>query len=248
MRRPTLSSPRHARILASLLVATSVLVAGVVGQPTASEAGDARLVFSDDFDGDRLDPTKWGVYEGTKPGSIRKVENVWVKDGVLTIRTKRESSGRWSAGGVTNARAFEQRYGEYQVRLRVDKGKGVKAVALLWPARGAWPPEIDFFEISNHHRDLNKITVHHGTQRDRKMIHAEYKADFTRWQTVGVRWTPTRMSFTLNGKVKRTISNGVPQERMWLALQSNIGKYVKVDARTPRVVDFQIDWVRIYSL
>ena len=166
---------------------------------------------------------------------------------MLRLRTKKDASGNWTSAGVTSSRGLTQKYGEYQVRLRIDKGIGVKGVALLWPAEGPWPPEIDFFELGNRNRDRNVVTVHHGTRADRKMIHRQYEADFTTWQTVGVIWTPTKLEFTLNGRVMETVTNGIPHVPMWLALQSNIGKYVTVDETTPSVVDYEIDWVRVYA-
>ncbi len=227
---------------------------GSTGSPEGSTGGGTTgggttsdLVFSDDFNGTELDASKWGKYYGTKGGSIRRAANVMVRDGALVLRTERDAAGQWTSAGVSSARALTQQYGEYEVRLRIDKGVGIKGVALLWPSAGPWPPEVDFFEISNHDRTKNVITVHHGTAENRKMIHRDYGADFTQWQVVGVRWSPGKLEFTLNGSVMTVVESGVPEEPMWLGLQSNVGKFVTPDNRTPDVVDFEIDWVRAYA-
>jgi licheninase len=239
--KPDASTPSSVR-----LQIDSMTVVSADSSTTTPPPSGRQLVFSDDFNGTALDTSKWGIYRGTAPGSIRTAENVSVGNGILRLRTQKDAQGNWSAAGVSNYRSLVQTYGEYQVRLRIDKGKGVKGVALLWPT-GDWPPEVDFFEIASRERDVNVITVHHGTRENRKMIHRQYAADFTQWQTVGVRWSPGKLEFTLNGQVKEIVTNGVPDEPMWLALQSNIGTYVPVDSTTPPIVDYEIDWVRIYS-
>ena len=207
------------------------------------------LVFSDDFDGTALDTAKWGAYRGDSQWGYRSPGNVLVRDGLLTLRTNRNADGSFTTAGISNAKANVQTYGEWQARVRADKGQGVKPVALLWPDSEVWPPEIDFFEVGKADRSENQVTVHHGTRDAHRMVHARYAADFTQWQTVGVRWLPGAVEFTLNGEVMRTITTGVPSEPMWLALQADVPftEPWAPDASTPARVDFQVDWVKVYE-
>lgn len=80
----------------------------------------------------------------------------------------------------------------------MDRGKGVAAVVLLWPVRDQWPPEIDFAEdggATNTRRHVS-ATLHYGAHDTQ--IQRTVHADFTRWHTVGVEWTPGRLSYTLD--------------------------------------------------
>jgi beta-glucanase (GH16 family) len=122
----------------------------------AAAARIDRLVFRDDFNGLSLDISKWGVYNG---GS-RRAANTFVSNGVLTLRN--QLSGSWTAAGLSSSRPLKQTYGRYVVRARFDRGYGIRAVALLWPAGGGWPPEIDFLEINANDpaRTHNNLTNH----------------------------------------------------------------------------------------
>jgi beta-glucanase (GH16 family) len=213
---------------------------------SASAAATARrrwdLTFRDDFRGRRLDRRHWAVYSG----GDRRSENAFVRNGKLVLRTKRTRSG-WTAAGVSNSRACKLTYGRYVIRARMDKGYGVRAAALLWPTGGVWPPEVDFFEVDavDAHRRTNKLTNHYGATN--QMTHREYKGDLTRWHRIGVIWTPRALRFTFDGRVMRAIRHHVPQRDMWLGLQSAIGGIsARAGARTPSVVDFEVDWVKIH--
>jgi beta-glucanase (GH16 family) len=131
----------------------------------------------------------------------------------------------------------------------MDRGKGVAAVVLLWPVRDQWPPEIDFAEDggrTNTRHDVS-ATLHYGA--DDRQIQRTVRADFTRWHTVGVEWTPGKLSYTLDGRRWAVVRHPrVPAEAMELAIQSQAGTCGDLyapcpDSTTPARVNVQIDWV-----
>jgi beta-glucanase (GH16 family) len=223
--------------------------------------GDARVkwkrVFSDDFR-NGLDRSKWGLYSGQPggdPGGWWAPSHVVVRNGVLNLETYRDPrfGGRWVSGGLSNARALKQTYGKYEVRFRVDNGKGVAAILLLWPVRDHWPPEIDFGEdggMTGRRRSMS-ATLHYGAENH--LIQREVRADFTRWHTIGVEWTPGKLVYTLDGRPwGRVRSRHVPSEPMELAMQAQAGtcgdRYAPCpDSSTPAKVNMQIHWVRVYA-
>ncbi|MBQ9127124.1 MAG: glycoside hydrolase family 16 protein [Thermoguttaceae bacterium] len=112
-----------------------------------SDGRELKLVWNDEFDGvGAPDPEKWG-YE---IGYIRnneaqyysdRLENVFQKDGALTIRTLKEkfpiagkpgSKGRdfaeYTSGSINTLGKAGWLYGRVEVRARLPKGKGI------WPA------------------------------------------------------------------------------------------------------------------
>ncbi|MBQ8362536.1 MAG: glycoside hydrolase family 16 protein [Thermoguttaceae bacterium] len=112
-----------------------------------SDGRELKLVWNDEFDGvGAPDPEKWG-YE---IGYIRnneaqyysdRLENVFQKDGALTIRTLKEkfpiagkpgSKGRdfaeYTSGSINTFKKAGWLYGRVEVRARLPKGKGI------WPA------------------------------------------------------------------------------------------------------------------
>ncbi len=141
-------------------------------------AGGAwRQVWSDEFDGDRLDLQKWccesgnGFHHGAEqqwiPGWGNEElqcytdlpANVWVADSLLNISARREqrehcdfTSGRLRTRAADGHSLFEQRFGRFEVRARAPAGRGLWSAVWLLPARehyGHWPAsgEIDLLEI-----------------------------------------------------------------------------------------------------
>ena len=127
---------------------TRVVDSKNVPQTTKTSDGrELKLVWNDEFDGvGAPDPEKWG-YE---IGYIRnneaqyytdRLENVFQKDGALTIRTLKEkfpiagkpgSKGRevaeYTSGSINTLGKASWLYGRVEVRARLPKGKGI------WPA------------------------------------------------------------------------------------------------------------------
>jgi hypothetical protein len=94
-------------------------------------------------------------------------------------------------------------------------------------------------------------TLHHGEENDQ--IQRTVRADFSRWHTMAVEWTPRRLVYTLDGRAwGRVRSAHVPSEPMELAIQAQAGtcgdRYAPCpDRGTPRMVRLQVDWVRAYA-
>jgi beta-glucanase (GH16 family) len=140
--------------------------------------GEWTLVFSDDFDGDRIDTRVWrrnrfggdsvdAPFNPDREGACFAPGNVAVRDGaaVLTVRAGAwEVDGRvhrLSSGTISTEGAFEMGIGDHvEARVRVPRGDG------LWPAfwtvpAGRWPPEIDVFEFFDTARESRPSSNHH---------------------------------------------------------------------------------------
>jgi beta-glucanase (GH16 family) len=151
------------------------------------------LVWNDEFDGDRIDTSKWDFDLGNGffdykshtwiPGwgneelqyYTREPENVFVKNSQLTIRAVKESlhgCGYTSARLKTRKRdgtpLFTKLYGRFEFRAKVPWGKG------LWPALwllpqddkyGGWAAsgEIDVMEIVGEKPHQVLNSIHFGS-------------------------------------------------------------------------------------
>jgi beta-glucanase (GH16 family) len=218
-----------------------------------------KLVFSDDFNGTALDGTKWGTYSGQPggdPGGFWDGSHCSVKNGVWSLKTYRDPAfaNRWVSCGASSSYALKQAYGRYQIRMRMDAGKGVAGSALLVPVADVWPPEINFWQNrgSTTTRDSASATLHHGPN-DSQIQRSLSGVDFTKWHTVGVRWTPHKLIYTLDGSAWATINNvNVPSLPMEMDVQTQAGTCGDQltpcpDSTTPAHVNMQVDWVRAYS-
>jgi beta-glucanase (GH16 family) len=219
--------------------------------------GPWQLVFADDFT-HGLNEASWGRYSGQPggdPGGWWEPSHVVVENGILRLETYRDSRvrGRWVSGGLSSARALRQTYGKYEIRFRMDSGRGVAGILLLWPVRDRWPPEIDFAEDggTRSSRSAMSATLHYGAANHQ--IQRTVRADFTRWHTMGVEWTPGKLVYTLDGRAWGTVkSRFVPREPMELDMQTQAGtcgnRYAPCpDHSTPAQVALHVDWVRAYA-
>jgi beta-glucanase (GH16 family) len=249
---------RHRVFMSALLAVAAASMAFASACGGASQARSPwKLVFRDDFNGP-LDEHSWGAYEGQPggdPGGWWDPSHVVTRDGRLRLETYRDArfGNRWVSGGLSSSHAVKQKYGRYDVRFRMDRGVGVAGVLLLWPVRDAWPPEIDFAETGGMRdaRDEMSATLHYGA--DDHQVQRSVRADFTRWHTMGVRWTPRKLEYTLDGRIWATVRHPrVPAERMEFAMQTQAGTCGDhwapcPDRTTPKNVVMEVDWVRVYA-
>jgi beta-glucanase (GH16 family) len=214
-------------------------------------------VFFDDFS-QGLRSSWWGLYSGQPggdPGGWWAPSHAVVAHGVLSLETYRDPAyrGRWVSAGLSSAPALKQTYGKYEVRMRVDRGKGVAFVALLWPVGNRWPPEIDFAENGGEDgtRETASGTLHYGPNDSQ--LQRTLRVDLTRWHTLGVEWLPGELTYTIDGRPWAVVkSHAVPSEPMALDLQAQTGtcgipQAPCPDRGTPGYVNAQIKWVAAYA-
>jgi beta-glucanase (GH16 family) len=173
-----------------------------------------KLVWSDEFDGDTIDPDKWdfdignGFYDYKHHAWIpgwgneelqyytRDPANAFVRDSVLHIRALKESlhgCGYTSARLKTRRRdgtpLFTKQYGRFEFRARVPHGKG------LWPALwllpqddkyGGWAAsgEIDVMEIHSEQPRQVLGTIHFGSTFPKREL-VTHTLDLPNGGTVG---------------------------------------------------------------
>jgi Beta-glucanase/Beta-glucan synthetase len=93
------------------------------------------------------------------------------------------------------------KYGYFECRMKVPRGRGMWPAFWLNPEDGKWPPEIDIVEIVNNGRDTTKNSFHILHNRFEAPVDIETKLD--KWKsyrpgfdyaddfhTFAVEWTP----------------------------------------------------------
>jgi beta-glucanase (GH16 family) len=152
-----------------------------------------KLVWSDEFDGDGVDPAKWDFDIGNGFFDYRthtwisgwgneelqyytkNPDNVFIRDSLLHIRAIKESlhgCGYTSARMKTRRRdgtaLFTKQYGRFEVRAKVPHGKGMWPALWLLPQDDAYGPwaasgEIDIMEIVGERPNEYLGTIHFGS-------------------------------------------------------------------------------------
>ena len=154
----------------------------------AADAGDHatvnpnwKLVWSDEFDGDSIDKSKWNFEVNGDGGGNNeqqyytdRPENAKVVDGHLIITAIKEdykgpdgkSRHYTSARMTTKGKGF-WKYGRFEARIKMPKGQG------LWPAfwlmpedstYGGWARsgELDIVEVIGQRPNIAYGTIHYG--------------------------------------------------------------------------------------
>jgi beta-glucanase (GH16 family) len=163
----------------------------------------------------------WTVFQGPTtgdPGGEFVKTHVVVSGDLLQLNAWQDPNydNAWATGGVCQCNV-NNTYGAYFVRSRLT-GPGPTAVEMLMPENG-WPPEIDFNETRTS--DDNTIATLHYSSSDIQ-IYRQLTIDLTKWHTWGVVWTPTSITYTVDGHAwgSITVPSEIPDQPMHLDLTS----------------------------
>jgi len=157
-------------------------------------AGNAwKLVWSDEFNGQKLDAKKWNVLlrEQSKHGELQYYvpDEVYVEKGLLRLRSRVRSYGsmKYTSGRLDTEGKFAPTYGRFEIRAKLPGGKGLWPAHWLYPqnrdwqleytmedavAKGKerlipeerpWYSEIDIMEFLGHEKNIVYGTLHYCT-------------------------------------------------------------------------------------
>lgn len=251
--------------VAPLIFATlSLQGAGAAPRPAdrmpAPPQGKAwKLAWNDEFDGRKLDETKWDV----PPDSVRR-DGWWMRKAIdldgrghLSISTIKEGD-RLIDGCVRTRGKFEHAFGYYVARVQMHKEVGHWPAFWLYNAcegnvgnGGVDGAEIDIFEkpwLTDH---INCAIHWDGYGSDHKSEGRKLEAPGVSkgWHTFGLWWSDDAYIFYVDGReVWRTSAGGVCKEPLYIKLSDEIGSWAgKIqDAKLPD--RFLVDYVRVYDL
>ena len=190
---------------------------GEAAKAAAPKLDGYELLWSDEFDGDKLNEDIWS-YDPHEPGWTNNelqeyttsTDNVFVKDGVLTLKAlKTDKNGKdyYTSGKVKSQGKKDFTYGKVTVSAKVPQGQG------LWPAiwmmptdeqhYGQWPKcgEIDIMEVLGNDTKTAYGTVHYGEphaqqQKDYKLVVGSFAEKFHEYS---VEWEPGEMRWYIDG-------------------------------------------------
>ena len=219
-----------------------------------------ELTFHDEFNGNRLDTTKWidSYPDGVRTHSNNEQQyyapdGYDVRGGFLHLRAEKRSMGGmpYTSGIVTTYGKFAQAYGWFEIRARFPKGKGFWPAFWLLPADKRWPPEIDVLEILGHETNKVYMTNHWQDAQGRHLsnggawVGPDFSAGF---HTFAVDWQPDVIVWYVDGVERFRSSKGIPSMPMYVLVNLAVGGDWpgNPDASTPFPATMDVDYVRVY--
>lgn len=246
--------------IAAILLATlqSDAWSKEVSPSPVGQRGTWRLVFSDDFDGTRLDASKWRpnwlgpddkVF--TKPVNVEEVScydpaQVRVQGGELYLVAENRECGRWgfASGLVQTDRRFNFTYGYAEARMWMPKGNGVWPAFWLNGQRNPLDGEIDVVEASGD--DAGRFHFHYQCGEKRCAPGGKVVVDgaTSSWHTYAVRWTPRSIEWFYDGRKVYARDNDVPAAPHYLILNLGLRQGA---ADYPLPATLRVDYVRVWQ-
>lgn len=255
---------RTIQCLMGILISASLLAASVVAAdpeeklPAPPQGKAWKLVWHDEFDGTKLDETKWEVPENPRRDGFwsRKAVSLDGK-GNLVISALKDGDKFLDACVRTRGK-YEKAFGYFVARIKFQKEQG------HWSAFWMYAPSVG--KIGDEGRDGTEIDIMEKPSLDDEMNHAlhwdgygkQHRSEAHKFKVPGIMegyhdfalwWTPDEYVFYVDGKETwRTKAGGVCQVPLYLKLSDEIGNWAG-DIKKAKLPDhFYVDYVRVYDL
>lgn len=170
-----------------------------------------------------------------------------VKDGKLNAYLHTGADGRPKTAApvpLVNGQWGGQQYGRFSVRMRTDSLPGYKTAFLLWSDENNWNDgEVDFPE-GQLNGTVNGFNHCVGNPTQNCMV-AETGAKFTDWHTYTIDWTPSKLTYYVDGVAVGSTTESIPTAKMHWVMQIETADGMVPSKTTAGNVE--IDWATIYA-
>ena len=226
--------------------------------PSAPAGQTWKLVWQDEFDGDKLDATKWDIPE------YKRRDGHWSRKAISLdgqghlVMSVLKDGDKFLDGCVRTKDKFQHSFGYYVARIQLQKQLGHWSAFWLYDAsvgkigdEGRDGTEIDIMEKPWLDDRLNYALHWDGYGKDHKSKATVVKVPgvMDGFHTFGLWWTPDEYVFYVDGKETwRTNAGGVCQVPLYIKLSDEIGDWAG-DIKKAELPDaFLVDYVRVYHL
>jgi len=151
----------------------------------------------------------------------------------------------YTSGMISSQPSFTQRYGYFEARVKLPRGRGLWPAVWMLPADFGWPPEIDLMEsIGNPSQAF--MTVHSGPVPTKGV---EVHPTSDGFHTYAVAWDPQQVVFYLDGvETQRMATPADMHKPMYILANLALGGdwAGTPDASTEFPARFSIRFIRAY--
>lgn len=221
---------------------------------------ECLLTFSDDFNGDKLDTSKWSLC----PEWERFEGNYWSNKHVKTDGNGQlmlyagEEGDVYSSGAIRTHGKFNQTYGYFEIRCKLQTEPGFWGAFWLMGYNvgkvgngGKDGAEIDIFESAY----LNSSSVNHAIHWDG--YGSEHKSTsqkttipdlYTGFHTFALEWNKDEYIFYVDNIMTwRTNAGGICEVPLYLKITTEVGSWAGDISKANLPAAMVIDYVRVYK-
>ncbi len=190
-----------------------------------------------------------------------KADPLQAGDGILTITAEPSlnmglTEGLPYVSGMINTYGtFSQTYGYFEISAQVPSGQGLWPAFWMLPQSGNWPPEIDVLELLGKDPSTYYVGSHwtgSGGSHQYSTTAVNEGINLSQgFHTYGTLWTPTTLTFYLDGHEVHTMATppGVSEPMYLLAGLAVGGTWGgNPDQTTQFPAEFQIDYIKAWAL
>ncbi|MFF0725919.1 family 16 glycosylhydrolase [Streptomyces sp. NPDC004134] len=194
----------------------------------ATKSRAETLVFSDEFNSTTLNSAKWTARNWPRSGAV--APDTWSYDpanvsinntGQLELKVRKTGATSYTGALIDSAGKFDYAFGRLEARVRFPPTNGHLGAVWLLPSGGLAPggrydgtardgAEMDLAE-SNYQADRYTISLHWDSfnppQHRQSSTVANAPGMHSGYHNIGLDWTPTRLQFTYDGTVVRTVTD-----------------------------------------
>lgn len=243
---------------------TSANFAVKVGERAEFNGKQWEVTFSDDFDGTRLNSQNWTYSQPVKRADYN---NYWNRkqvslsgDGFLQLGIDYDAeSDRILSGAITSDRIFEQTYGYFECRAKLQAASGCWSAFWLMSNDiikvgngGQDGAEIDIFESPFFNLGTVQSALHWDGYLDNHQSVAgpQYRLHdmYYKFHTFALEWTKDAYVFYVDGKETwRTDAGGVCEVPCYMQLSVEAGSWGGDFIKEQMPACFTVDYVRVYK-
>jgi beta-glucanase (GH16 family) len=175
-----------------------------------------------------------------------------IQNGVLDITASPGSNPLglpYNSGAINTQHSFSQLYGYFEIDAELPTGQGLWPAFWMLPESGAWPPELDAFEVLGNDPTTLYFSTHSSVQATQgtTLNVANVSSGFNLY---GVMWGPQTVDLYINNvevaSMPTPADMNVP---MYMLANLAVGGYWPGDpnSTTPFPATMQINYIRAYA-
>ncbi|MDO5572150.1 MAG: glycoside hydrolase family 16 protein [Bacteroidales bacterium] len=230
----------------------------IVVEIFSPEENGYKLVWEDNFDGDKLDTAKWRI-RGVGPRRIgyNDTSMVAVSDGnLLLMYDIKKDSILGSAVGT--GQTFLTKYGYFECRAQLQKSIGPWSAFWIQSPNisggedpSVYGAEIDIFEYFKELGNDNLTHCIHWAYGDNPQssgqMNSTHEGLDEGFHTFGLEWTEKSYNFYIDGKKYHEQSKGISNVEEYMILSMELPPYLEGIKNACAPDTFKVDYVKVFK-